>query len=280
MWVSYCLLQMEICDQNVETASEWLLENDWQELTEDQELAGEQAIADTAADTGVAAATAIATTVATQPRPTPLARRDGYEPAPAPPRPDDSHFVARFSGGGRGDPTPATATAADLRLRTMVVSTEVNLPDPNGQRDNPRPFYARRTVAPGYDSAGERESDEEAEEEEEEEEEEDDEDDEDDEDEEGNRYYDSEDDTLFQGGLPPLAKRTKITKPRAEAGETTRGADEFWVAFDDLVVPKTMIGRLILELLNTTLSKLAHSKVTLLNQPAKEIDEVGDAIAI
>ncbi|RLN89534.1 hypothetical protein BBJ28_00017866 [Nothophytophthora sp. Chile5] len=127
----------------------------------------------------------------------------------------------------------------------MVVSTEVNLPDPNGQRGNPRQFYARRTVAPGgYDSAGERESDEEAEEDEEEEEE-DDEDDEDEEDEEGNRYYDSEDDTLFQGGLPPLAKRTKITKPQAEAGETTRGADEFWVAFDDLVVPKTMIGRLI-----------------------------------
>ncbi|RLN72685.1 hypothetical protein BBJ28_00022518 [Nothophytophthora sp. Chile5] len=187
----------------------------------------------------------------------------------------------------------------------MVVSTEVNLPDPNGQRGDPRQFYARRTVAPGgYDSAGERESDEEAEEDEEEEEE-DDEDDEDEEDEEGNRYYDSEDDTLFQGGLPPFAKRTKITKPQAEAGETTRGADEFWVAFDDLVVPKTMIGRLIcpfwcisesscltcfndscgcsslcVELLNTTLSNLAHSKVTLLNQPAKEIDEVGDATAI
>ncbi|CAH0482742.1 unnamed protein product [Peronospora belbahrii] len=65
--------------------------------------------------------------------------------------------------------------------------------------------------------------------------------------------------------VPPLTKRTKISKTR----ETKLHAneDDFWVTFDGQVVVKSMI-----ELLNTTLSKLAHSKVVLLNQPALELD--------
>ncbi|KAE9106758.1 hypothetical protein PF010_g12509 [Phytophthora fragariae] len=88
-------------------------------------------------------------------------------------------------------------------------------------------------------------------------EEEDDEDEEEDE-----TYYDSGDDAAAR--VPPLKTRVKVSK----GVQRKAGADDFWVAFDDHVVMKSMI-----ELLNTTLSKLAHCKVVLLNQPAKEIDE-------
>ncbi|CAH0489850.1 unnamed protein product [Peronospora farinosa] len=65
--------------------------------------------------------------------------------------------------------------------------------------------------------------------------------------------------------MPPLTKRMKMTTSKKT--EMQAKADDFWAAFDDQVVVKSMI-----ELLNTTLSKLAHSKVVLLNQPAMKLD--------
>ncbi|KAG3144840.1 hypothetical protein PI126_g13979 [Phytophthora idaei] len=83
---------------------------------------------------------------------------------------------------------------------------------------------------------------------------------------EGDMYYDSEDEGVSMvERIPPLAKRIKITTLREEGDEIK--TDDFWVAFDGKVVIKSMI-----ELLNTTLSKLAHGKVVLLSIPAKELD--------
>ncbi|KAG3035076.1 hypothetical protein PC121_g1773 [Phytophthora cactorum] len=79
-------------------------------------------------------------------------------------------------------------------------------------------------------------------------------------------YYDSEDEGVSMvERILPLAKRIKITTLREEGDEIK--TDDFWVAFDGKVVIKSMI-----ELLNTTLSKLAHGKVVLLSIPAKELD--------
>ncbi|KAG6956697.1 hypothetical protein JG688_00011303 [Phytophthora aleatoria] len=82
-------------------------------------------------------------------------------------------------------------------------------------------------------------------------------------------YYDSEDEGVSMvEKILPLAKRIKITTLREERDEIK--TDDFWVAFDGKVVIKSMI-----ELLNTTLSKLAHGKVVLLSIPAKELDRNG-----
>ncbi|KAF0682399.1 Aste57867_25487 [Aphanomyces stellatus] len=100
----------------------------------------------------------------------------------------------------------------------------------------------------------------------EEDEEDDDEDEEDDEDED-NMYFDSGDEDGGGGGgggpaymerrIPPLTTRTKISP-----SENAQGSKEqrFWVAFDDQIMQKSMI-----ELLNISLSKLAHHRVALLN---------------
>ncbi|KAG6952840.1 hypothetical protein JG687_00012751 [Phytophthora cactorum] len=83
-------------------------------------------------------------------------------------------------------------------------------------------------------------------------------------------YYDSEDEGVSMvERILPLAKRIKITTLREEGDEIK--TDDFWVAFDGKVVIKSMI-----ELLNTTLSKLAHGKVVLLSIPAKELDRSYD----
>ncbi|ETP01161.1 hypothetical protein, variant 2 [Phytophthora nicotianae CJ01A1] len=89
----------------------------------------------------------------------------------------------------------------------------------------------------------------------------------DDEDEE-DMYYDSGDEGEFMvERIPPLTKRVKITTNLTEKSGEIK-ADDFWVAFDGQVVVKSMI-----ELLNTTLSKLAHRNVVLLTKPAKELDK-------
>ncbi|KAL3665792.1 hypothetical protein V7S43_009220 [Phytophthora oleae] len=126
---------------------------------------------------------------------------------------------------------------------SMVVSMGVRIRDEDneeGTATGPFPFHEE------LDEEEEDEGDEEEDEEEEED------------------GYDSGDETGFRmGGVPPLAKRIKISKSEGRAGD-----DRFWVSFDDQVMVKSMI-----ELLNTTLSKLAHSKVVLLSQPAPQLDE-------
>ncbi|KAK1946543.1 hypothetical protein P3T76_002096 [Phytophthora citrophthora] len=124
---------------------------------------------------------------------------------------------------------------------SMVVSTGVQIRDEEDMITGAFPFQEEM-------------DDEEENDEEEEEEDEDEED----------VYYDSDDERGFRmGGIPPLVKRVKVSTSEGQAGD-----DSFWVAFDDQVMIKSMI-----ELLNTTLSKLAHNKVVLLCQPARQLNE-------
>ncbi|ETO60045.1 hypothetical protein F444_21704 [Phytophthora nicotianae P1976] len=116
------------------------------------------------------------------------------------------------------------------------------------------PYFARRSTA-GYQFQEDIESEDE------------DEVGDDDEDEE-DMYYDSGDEGEFMvERIPPLTKRVKITTNLTEKSGEIK-ADDFWVAFDGQVVLKSMI-----ELLNTTLSKLAHRNVVLLTKPVKELDK-------
>jgi hypothetical protein len=142
-----------------------------------------------------------------------------------------------------------------------------------------------------YDSGGELDSEDgegEGEEDEDEEDEEDD-DDEDDEDGDANSYYDSGDDSYYHGSMPQLTKRVKVT--RDPTLTNLESNEYFWVSFDGQIIPKTLIGKSVcikesdcmyrilillvfVELLNTTLTKLAHNSVTLLNKSSKHMTEV------
>ncbi|CAI5746832.1 unnamed protein product [Peronospora destructor] len=140
------------------------------------------------------------------------------------------------------------STSGFQHNRTMVVSTEVH--DVENNRQESHIHYTRRGMLDYQVYIEESSDSEDSEDEEEDEEEEND---------------DSYDDKGVMG-VPPLTKRMKMTKSRET--ESQAKADDFWAAFDGQVVVKSMI-----ELLNTTLSKLAHSKVVLLNQPAMKLDQ-------
>ncbi|KAF4043009.1 hypothetical protein GN244_ATG04482 [Phytophthora infestans] len=134
--------------------------------------------------------------------------------------------------------------------RILVVSTEAQAADGARQEQQTLgPILARRPTD-GYQYQEDLESEEDEEEDEDE------------------MYDDSGDEGEFAlERIPPLDKRITITATLREKGEVIK-ADDFWVAFDGQVVIKSMI-----ELLNTTLSKLAHRNVVLLNIPARELDE-------
>ncbi|GLE10778.1 hypothetical protein PINS_up023018 [Pythium insidiosum] len=188
------------------------------------------------------------------------------------------------SPGRRSD---SNATAVDAESNTMVVSAESTMMARAGRIADssrslpPRERSQQRATTPNddilgqddreFDSAAdhELESDEEGEDEgdeEEEEEEDDDDDDDDDDDGDAHSYYDSSDEAYFSRTMPQLTKRVKVsTDAKALDPSTT---ECFWAAFDGVVVPKTMI-----DLLNTTLTKLAHSRVVLLNKSSKHIME-------
>ncbi|KAG7390896.1 hypothetical protein PHYPSEUDO_006380 [Phytophthora pseudosyringae] len=231
---------MEVCDQSVAVASAWLLENDWHELMDEAE--------DEAQDDDEARVAA------------PGANVTAVGPSAAVTMPLDA---------AGGDTELGTATdAASASART----TEVDGTAGNNRREQnvTGPFFARRSVggAPFQEAFDSEDEDEAAE---------NDEGDEDEDEDEEDMYYDSGDEAGFRvGGVLPLTKRVKITTSKEEGAETK--ADDFWVAFDDQVVIKSMIGGT--ELLNTTLGKLAHSKVVLLNQPAKDLDETAASVKL
>uniref|UniRef100_H3GRZ5 CUE domain-containing protein n=1 Tax=Phytophthora ramorum TaxID=164328 RepID=H3GRZ5_PHYRM len=165
-------------------------------------------------------------------------------------------------------PSAANVTIArdadTLVQQNRVASTEVRVADRSNQDQrvtNTLPPHLTRgsTGLFGFEAEFDSEDEDEAAGIEEGDEEEDEEEDEDD------VYYDSGDELGFRvGGVPPMTKRAKVFKSEGKTGD-----NEFWVAFDDQVMTKSMI-----DLLNTTLTKLAHSKVVLLSQPVKEVEEV------
>ncbi|ETP01162.1 hypothetical protein, variant 3 [Phytophthora nicotianae CJ01A1] len=201
---------LEICDQSVAVASTWLLENEWQDLTDAQDEEEEEG---------------------------------------------DEHVI----------------------LTSNVTSNVTSATQHAGQPAT-GPYFARRSTA-GHQFQEDIESEDE------------DEVGDDDEDEE-DMYYDSGDEGEFMvERIPPLTKRVKITTNLTEKSGEIK-ADDFWVAFDGQVVVKSMIGGVLYvlvirimcqfvfffffcgpELLNTTLSKLAHRNVVLLTKPAKELDK-------
>jgi hypothetical protein len=66
---------------------------------------------------------------------------------------------------------------------------------------------------------------------------------EDEDEEEDDMYYDSESESAFGvGGVPRLAKRVKMTRSEPKEGKASAAGDDFWVAFDDQVMTKSMIG--------------------------------------
>ncbi|KAL4094684.1 hypothetical protein PRIC1_010342 [Phytophthora ramorum] len=164
-------------------------------------------------------------------------------------------------------PSAANVTIArdadTLVQQNRVASTEVRVADRSNQDQrvtNTLPPHLTRgsTGLFGFEAEFDSEDEDEAAGIEEGDEEEDEEEDEDD------VYYDSGDELGFRvGGVPPMTKRAKVFKSEGKTGD-----NEFWVAFDDQVMTKSMI-----DLLNTTLTKLAHSKVVLLSQPVKEVEE-------
>jgi hypothetical protein len=255
LWAVFLWAKLEICDHSVEAASEWILEHDWRDLVA-QDGNGEE---------------------------------ERQEEGPG-----------RDAASAPGEDTGAEETT---RPQTVVVSAGTvagNFAARERRRDGhgQQRFFARSSILSArFDNSGgehEGDSDEGDEEEEDDEDDEDeddddddDDDDEDDDDDDGNAFFDSGDDAFAQSMLPPLSKRVKVTK----GDEEKAGADGFWVAFDDVVVNKNLIGAFlfllltvliarligcvcIAELLNTTLSKLAHSRVVLLNQPSGTIDGV------
>ncbi|KAG7399985.1 hypothetical protein PHYBOEH_007326 [Phytophthora boehmeriae] len=160
---------------------------------------------------------------------------------------EDDNVTSEVTSEVTQAPAPATTQAAAPPIYERVYyarrSSDVTATAERGGTG----YYARRSAQ----LAAESEEDEGDEEEEEDEEDEDE------------MYYE-EGRLRGSAQIPPLTKRVKMTD--SKSGEP--GNDDFWIAFDDQVMTKNMI-----ELLNTTLSKLAHSKVVLLNRPAKDLDE-------
>ncbi|TMW67941.1 hypothetical protein Poli38472_007613 [Pythium oligandrum] len=247
---------LEICDQSVEAASSWLIENDWHELVDDEEdeqqaqeevrevdnqraVNGDQRQRPTVAQTLPSANAAfVGTTVIS------------------------TSAIAATYGNSNGTPTAPMASMA-------LNSTSTARFGMNGREGHHGLFEtARRSNGATrfhHDLDGDDVESEDAEDDDEDEEEDDDDEDDDDDDGDANSYYDSGDEAYYHNSVPHLTKRIKVTqddKPRDAKSEC------FWASFDDQTMSKTLI-----ELLNTTLSKVAHSKVTLLNKTSAHLDE-------
>lgn len=295
-----CASQLDICDGNVETASEWILENNWRELIEEEDgdEGGEEAGGDVDDED--------ARVLEQQQTRLPL-RASAAVAAPAMVVSAQSNHGLTISGGS-AQPGPDNAQSPRSTNTNPVEHHQgTHYQQRHHHHQHNQQFASSSSAAVGstnanttatassngraldrdFDSGGEHDLESDEGEFEEDEDEDDDDDDDDDDDEDGHSYYDSGDEAYFHSGsgggsaLLPLTKRIKIT--REDDGESTAAADGdgtvakmkdsnqemYWVAFDGQVVRKTLI-----ELLNTTLSKLAHSKVTLLNKSTKHIDEV------
>lgn len=253
---------LDVCDQNVEAASDWLLSNDWQELMEDEEDIGgaaqnddrdEETVEDGEGGVGVnhrrnqtaSAANGSHGTSGSIAMPGVLPNRRVASPT-------SSHgseqpgLTMAFSAG-----PSSTLGLDDGRHRANRVRSHQRHSHRHGDDD----------IDQDYDSAVDLDAD--SEDGDEEEEEDDDDDDEDD-DGDANSYYDSGDESFYTHTMPQLAKRLKITRDASKLGE----GEYFWPSFDGQIVPKTLI-----ELLNTTLTKIAHSSVMLLSKSSKVVDE-------
>lgn len=96
-------------------------------------------------------------------------------------------------------------------------------------------------------------------------EDEDDEDDDDEEDEEAYLAVRNGDEEYYVNRIVPLAKRRRIDETSATKGDSKE--EKYWVCFDNQVVEKTLI-----EMLNMSLTKLAHGSVMILNSSSKVIN--------
>ncbi|TYZ58898.1 hypothetical protein PybrP1_008187 [[Pythium] brassicae (nom. inval.)] len=238
---------LEICDGDVETASAWLLENNWRDVLErdgdddDDTLDGD--------DGDVAQAEDEDDDQEDGDPPPPLMRVSATAPS-RPPLGEETNPGLTISGGSLQRPGNAVAAAA------AAPGAAADAP----RRLGPHGYFARRGGHAGamlraagrhddreFDSGGEHDGESDDYEEDEDEDDEDDDDDDDDDD--AHSYYDSGDDAFFHGGLggglAPLAKRVKITKEDADAAAEARANDPkqemYWVAFDGQVVRKTLI---------------------------------------
>lgn len=195
--------QLDMCDGSVEAASEWILEHDWRELEREEE--------------------------------------------------GDAEGDATAGGAAQGE-GEGHEEAAD-GPRTMVVSAgnmagELPARERRREAHGPQRYFARSAMlgARFEDSGGENGGDSEDDdddgddEDEDDEDEDEDDDDEDDDDDDPNEFYDSGDDSYMHRLLPPLAKRVKVTHADADDKANQPSADGFWVAFDDVVVTKNLIG--------------------------------------
>lgn len=206
----------------METASEWILQNDWRELLEDEvEEADQEQQQDQAVDGG-----------------------NVVEQVDEPPQEQQQQQAAVIHAlpmAMQQATITNTMVARTVEVPTMVVSTAANLPANAAQFDGHAVNgHRRHHMDGGFDSTAEQDLDSEDGEEEDEDDEDEDDDDEDD-DEDGHSYYDSSDEAIFHGTVMPLTKRLKVTRQAEDMGKEPK-ADSFWAAFDGQVVTKDMIG--------------------------------------
>lgn len=205
----------------METASEWILQNDWRELLGDE---AEEVDQDQEQDQDTDGGNALQ-----------QQQRQVDEP------PQQQAAVIHALPMAMQQATITNPTAArTVEVPMMVVSTAANLPANAAQFDGHSVNgHRRHPMDGGFDSTAEQDMD--SEDGEEEDEDDEDEDDDDDDDEDGHSYYDSSDEAIFHGTVVPLTKRLKVTRRAEDMGKEPK-ADSFWAAFDGQVVTKDMIG--------------------------------------
>lgn len=208
----------------METASEWILQNDWRELLEDDEA--EELGQDQNQDQEI------------EQNPDGGNVSQQQQQVDEPPVQQTAAIHALPVAMQQASITN-TAAVRTVEVPTMVVSTAANLPVNAAHFDGHAVNGHRRQHMDGFDSTAEQDVD--SEDGEEEDEDDEDEDDEDDDDEDGHSYYDSSDEAIFHGTVVPLTKRIKVTRQAEDMGKEPK-ADSFWAAFDGQVVTKDMIG--------------------------------------
>ncbi|DAZ94637.1 TPA: hypothetical protein N0F65_010724 [Lagenidium giganteum] len=194
---------LEICDENVEAASDWILENNWSDLVDEE---------------------ATAATIQVQAN-----NGEGGDE-------DTTNEERQVPAGNAVATTTVVAVASTVNEVAAAAAAPVVAADRAHSASDHRSLVSHANF--GFDVEHDGESEEG--EDEEDEEEEDEEDDEEDEDDGDGHYYDSGDEGAFiHRAIPPLAKRIKVT---ASADSPSQAKQEhFWVAFDDQVVQKSLI---------------------------------------
>ncbi|KAJ0412183.1 hypothetical protein ATCC90586_005796 [Pythium insidiosum] len=255
---------LEICDGNEEIASEWLLENNWQDLLPEDEGDAETRRRDGLGDVERERVGFAADEQAEDEEEEEDEEREDFSRASGElaqlARPPPQHRLAATmplptsisSPHRRAEPAELpSATATEVESNAMVVSAESTMMARagrivDGNHRQPRE-RSNVTMTPNddilgqddrdFDSAGDHdlESDDEGEDEGDEDEEDEDDEDEDDDDDDGDAhsYYDSSDEAYFSRTMPELTKRVKVS---ADGRLVDPSATEcFWAAFDSVV---------------------------------------------